>query len=75
MSLGHFAEAYKLYERKSAKDVSVLMYVFFTLGSYVWLAYGIANKDLPIILSFSIAVVGTTVVSSQIYWYGKHPRK
>lgn len=62
MSAGHFPQAYKIWKRKSAKDVSLLTYSIFALGDWVWLAYGIALKQWPIIVSFTIGVVGTMLV-------------
>lgn len=62
MSIGHFPQAYKIYKRKSAKDVSLITYSIFTLGSFVWLAYGITLNQMPIMVTFTIAVVGTLSV-------------
>ncbi|MBT7902757.1 hypothetical protein HN587_02765 [Candidatus Woesearchaeota archaeon] len=69
MSIGHLIQAHKIYKRKSANDISIITYSTFTIGSYVWLIYGILLKELPIILSFVIAVVGTTAVMVLIFKY------
>lgn len=39
---------------KSAKDLSLGMSVMFCCGVFLWLIYGILNKDAPIILSNTI---------------------
>jgi MtN3 and saliva related transmembrane protein len=62
MSLGHFPQAYKIFKNRSSKDVSLITYSIFTIGSYIWLVYGILIKEIPVIISFSIAVIGTTLV-------------
>lgn len=62
MSLGHFPQAYKIYKRKSSKDVSLITYAIFTIGSFIWLAYGITLNQWPIIATFIVAVVGTLSV-------------
>jgi len=58
MSLGHFAQAYKIFRRKSAKDVSLLMYGIFVLGTISWTLYGVAIVDWTIIISFGVGVIG-----------------
>ncbi|MBS3086476.1 hypothetical protein J4422_02130 [Candidatus Pacearchaeota archaeon] len=62
MSLGHFPQAYKIYKRKSSKDISLVTYSIFTFGSIIWLAYGITLNQLPIVITFIIAVIGTLSV-------------
>jgi len=62
MSAAHFPQAYKIWKRKSARDLSLLTYSTFTLGAYVWLAYGIVLQEWPIIVSFVVSVIGTTSV-------------
>ncbi len=62
MSLSHFSQAYKIYKRKSAKDISLTFITVFTIGAYVWLAYGLLLQEWPVIISFLIACFGTTTV-------------
>ena len=62
MSAAHFPQAQKILKTKSSKDISLVTYSIFTLGAYIWLAYGFVINELPIILSFLIAVVGITLV-------------
>jgi MtN3 and saliva related transmembrane protein len=44
------------------KDISLSMYLIFTTGIILWLIYGIAISDLPIILANSITVILTSTV-------------
>jgi MtN3 and saliva related transmembrane protein len=60
MSFSHFPQAYKIWKRKSSKDISLIMYSIGTLGAYIWFAYGVSIMDWPIIVSFGVAMVGTT---------------
>ncbi len=62
MSLGHFPQAIKIFKNKSARDVSLMTYSIFTFGSYAWLVYGFIIKELPIIISFIIGSIGSTLV-------------
>lgn len=43
-------QAWKIWKSKSAKDVSLPTFVAFTSGVALWLAYGILNQELPIII-------------------------
>ena len=54
----------QIWRTRSAKDVSLPMYVIFTAGVVFWLAYGIALVAWPIIaanivtLGLALAVIG-----------------
>ncbi len=41
----------KIWQTKSAKDVSFLMLICFNTGIFLWLIYGIILQQLPIILA------------------------
>jgi uncharacterized protein with PQ loop repeat len=69
MSMGHFAQARRIVQRQSSKDVSLTTYAIFMMGSWTWLAYGAAVKSVPIVASFGIAVIGTTLVVILILRY------
>ena len=43
-------QAWKIWKSKSAKDVSLPTFMAFTSGVALWLAYGILNQELPIII-------------------------
>lgn len=62
MSLGYFPQAYKVYKNKSSKDISLLAFVIFSLGTLTWFIYGLALKDIPIILGFILGVIGSWLV-------------
>ncbi|MBT4377107.1 hypothetical protein HOD29_07075 [archaeon] len=59
MSVGHFPQAYKIYKNKTSKDVSLITYFIFFIGSFIWLIYGFLLQEIPIIISFIIGVVGS----------------
>lgn len=62
MSLAYFPQAYKVYKNKSSKDISILAFVIFSLGTLTWLIYGIIFKETPIILGFVLGVIGSWLV-------------
>ncbi len=47
----------KAWKSKSTKDVSLSMFVLFTLGVFLWLVYGISLGDMPIIIANLITLV------------------
>ena len=50
-------QAAKVWKTKSTKDISLYMFIIFTIGVLSWLIYGIAISDLPIILANAITLV------------------
>jgi len=72
MTFGYFTQLAKIIRNKSAKDVSLITYIFFGAGVTMWLIYGISIKDIPIIISNVIAVVGAlSVVSAYLFYRQK----
>ncbi|MCD4666605.1 hypothetical protein K8R47_02230 [archaeon] len=69
MTFGYFTQVAKILKNKSARDVSLITYILFGLGVAVWLIYGISIKDLPIIISNIVALIGaiTVIISYLIY--------
>ena len=44
----------KTIRTKSAKDVSMGMFVFFTTGVFLWIIYGVLTKTMPLIIANSV---------------------
>jgi len=51
----------KILKTKRTRDISLLMYIVLIVGLFLWLIYGLAIKDLPLIvantITFSLAAV------------------
>lgn len=71
MSFGYFSQTYKIFKRKSAKDVSLVTYLFFTVGIVIWLIYGLSIKNYPIIISNLVFLIGAASVLVA-YFMNKH---
>lgn len=71
MGLAYFPQAYKIFKRKSAKDISLLTYAFFVIGIIIWLIYGITISNIPIIISNVVAFLGAVSVIVA-YFINKH---
>jgi MtN3 and saliva related transmembrane protein len=51
MGLAALPQAYKIFKRKSAEDVSILTFGIFLIGGMIWLLYGLELNNNPIIVS------------------------
>ena len=50
-TLAFVPQVIKIWKTKSTKDISLLMFVIFTLGIACGLFYGILNNDKPLIIA------------------------
>lgn len=49
-------QAYKTIKSGSTKDISLLMYLAFCAGVFLWLVYGVLKNDLPLIIANATTV-------------------
>jgi len=56
-TIAFLPQAIKVYKTKSTKDISLYMFIIFTLGVLSWLIYGIILNDFPLILANSITFI------------------
>lgn len=61
MALAIFPQTYKIWKDKAARDVSVLTFVILTIGSFIWLLYGIDIADLPVTISYGLRFVAAAL--------------
>ena len=62
-------QAIRIIKTKHTKDLSLTMYSILTTGVFLWLAYGILVKDLPIILANGITLIFTATILFLIIKY------
>ena len=46
----------------NVKDISLLMYVFLTIGVFLWVIYGIMIKEFPIIIANGTSLILTVSI-------------
>jgi MtN3 and saliva related transmembrane protein len=56
-TIAFLPQAAKVWKTKSTKDISLLMFVIFTIGVFSWLIYGITISDLPVILANTVTLI------------------
>ncbi|BAY63920.1 hypothetical protein NIES22_40100 [Calothrix brevissima NIES-22] len=52
----------KIWQTKSAKDVSFIMLICFNTGIFLWLIYGIILQQLPIILANAVTLFFNLII-------------
>lgn len=71
MGIAYFPQTYKIFKRKSARDVSLATYSLFGIGIFFWLLYGISITNYPIIIPNGVALLGALSVIVA-YFVNKH---
>ncbi len=60
-------QLFKIIKTKSAKDLSLGMFIIFTTGILLWLIYGLLTNTLAIIIANSITlIIATTIITLKI---------
>ena len=50
-------QAFKAWQSRSTKDVSLAMFTMMVAGNTLWLAYGIMIKDAPLIVANAVTLI------------------
>jgi MtN3 and saliva related transmembrane protein len=50
-------QAVRIYKTKSARDISLTMFVFFAIGIALWLFYGILIQAIPVITANFVSLL------------------
>jgi MtN3 and saliva related transmembrane protein len=69
--LANILQAWKIFRRKSAKDISVLTFSIFLVGTIVWTFYGFELGNSPILISNFIGIIGLSLVVIGWFLYGR----
>ena len=56
-TVAFYPQAVKVWKTKSTKDISLSMFIIFTIGVFSWLIYGIIIFNLPLILANAVTLV------------------
>jgi len=61
-TLSFLPQVIKTWKTKSAKDLSLVMFLLFCLGVALWLAYGILVSDMPVIIANAVTLVLSSII-------------
>ena len=64
-----YIQAYKIYEKKSANDISIVAFSIVLFVSLNWLLYGYILDKKVIILSSILGAIGSSIVLYLTYLY------
>jgi MtN3 and saliva related transmembrane protein len=56
-TLSFLPQVIKTWKTRSAKDLSLVMFSVFCLGTFLWLLYGVFREDVVIVLANGITLV------------------
>ena len=70
-SLANIPQIYKIFKRKSAKDISVLTYSILLLGAIAWVLYGIELNNLPLIITNTLGGINIGLIILGCFFYGR----
>jgi MtN3 and saliva related transmembrane protein len=56
-TISFLPQVMKIWKTKSARDVSLVMFVIFSLGITLWMIYGFLTASLPIIIANLITLL------------------
>lgn len=64
-------QIFKIFKTKSAKDISKITYSILTVGSIVWVLYGIEIKNIAILTMNGLALIEFIIILIGCYLYGR----
>ena len=64
-TLAFLPQVLKTWSSKSARDISLGMFLMFCTGVFLWMVYGICIRDLPIVITNLI----TFILASTILFF------
>ena len=61
-TISFLPQAIKVIKTKRTRDISLGMYIIFSLGTFLWLTYGVLIKDIPLISANSITFTLSLII-------------
>lgn len=70
-SAAMFPQVYKIFKRRSAKDISFFSYAFFFITGIIWILYGLEIQDIPILISQLVGSIALVFILIGWFLYGR----
>jgi MtN3 and saliva related transmembrane protein len=61
-TISFLPQVFKIWQSKSAKDISLVMCVLFSLGIFLWLIYGLLIGSFPVIMANFITLILASII-------------
>lgn len=55
-------QAIQTIRTKDTSDISLAMYTLFTIGTFLWLVYGIFTKNIPVMIANGITLIFASII-------------
>lgn len=62
----------RVWRRKSADDISLVMFLLFSFGVFCWLIYGIGLNSMPIIVANAVTLALALAILGLKFRYARH---
>lgn len=69
-TISFIPQVLKTWKDKSAKDISLTMFLLFSIGILLWLIYGLGKNELPIIVPNFVTLVLASTILGFKFKYG-----
>ena len=69
-TISFLPQVIKTWKTKSAKDLSLSMFMIFCTGTLLWLIYGIMTNDLPVTIANAVTLL---LSSTLLYFKFRYP--
>ena len=66
----NFPQIHKIFKRKSAKDIAISTYIILSVGSVVWILYGLEIMSTPVLVMNSLALFEFILILIGCFLYG-----
>jgi MtN3 and saliva related transmembrane protein len=71
LGLASLPQAWKIFQRKSAKDISLTTCLIVEFGSFVWILYGLEIRSFPIVIPNILGLLANSTVLVGYFLYGR----
>jgi len=61
-TISFLPQAIKTIKTKDTSGISLFMYFLFTLGTFLWLVYGIMDNNLPVMIANAITLIFACII-------------
>ena len=61
-TIAFLPQAIKIIRTKDTSSISTAMYSLFTVGTLMWLLYGIYSRNMPVVLATGVTFIIATII-------------
>jgi MtN3 and saliva related transmembrane protein len=73
-AIANFPQAWRIFKRKSAGDISIWTYSLLFVGAITWILYGFEINNFPIVITNIVGGANIFLVILGWFFYGREKR-